>query len=50
MAGRRIGCRPGVNLANWSGGELKWVGFVCLCLSSFSAAVLQRGVILMTTA
>lgn len=44
MAGRRIGCRPGVNLANWSGGELKWVGFVCLCLSSFSAAVLQRGV------
>ena len=44
MTERRIGRRPGINLDNWSGSELKWVGFVCLCLSSFSIAVLQRGV------
>ena len=44
MTERRIGRRPGINLVNWSGSELKWVGFVCLCLSSFSIAVLQRGV------
>ena len=44
--GRRLPAyRPGVRLIRLSGWGLKWVGLALACLSSFSAAVLQRGVL-----
>lgn len=37
--------RPGVKLFHLSGRALQWIGSVLVCLSSFSAAILQRGVL-----
>lgn len=45
MAGRLPPYRPGVKMVHLSGKALQWIGFVLVCLSSFSIAVLQRGVL-----
>ena len=37
---RQVGL-PGISI---SGTALKWIGFILICLSSFSAAVIQRGI------
>lgn len=44
MAKRLPLYRPGVKLFRLSGEVLQWIGFVLACLSSFSIAILQRGV------
>lgn len=41
LTGRRQGSLPGISI---SGTALKWTGFILVCLSSFSAAVIQRGI------
>ena len=41
LADRRQVGLPGISM---SGTALKWTGFILLCLSSFSAAVIQRGI------
>lgn len=45
MARRLPMYRPGVKRIQLSGTALQWIGFVLLCLSSLSIAVLQRGVL-----
>lgn len=37
--------RPGVKMISLSGWAIQWIGFAFVCLSSFSIAVLQRGVL-----
>lgn len=37
--------RPGVRMMALSGTALHWIGFALMCLSSFSAAILQRAVL-----
>lgn len=37
--------RPGVKMVNLSGQTLQWIGFVLVCLSSFSIAILQRTIL-----
>lgn len=37
--------RPGVKMVRLSGRALQWIGLALACLSSFSAAVIQRGVL-----
>lgn len=41
LTNRRQVSLPGISM---SGTALKWIGFLFLCLSSFSAAVIQRGI------
>ena len=43
--GRRLAPHRPRREAHCSAEALKWVGFGCLCLASFSTAVLQRGVL-----
>ncbi len=45
MARRLPPYRPGVKLFRLSGEALQWIGSVLICLSSFSVAVLQRGIL-----
>ena len=45
MAGRLPPYRPGMKMVHLSGKALQWIGFVLACLSSFSIAVLQRGIL-----
>ncbi len=45
MARRLPPYRPGVKLFHLSGWALQWIGFFLVCLSSFSIAVLQRGIL-----
>lgn len=45
MARRLPLYRPGLKLFRLSGEALQWIGFVMACLSSFSIAILQRGVL-----
>lgn len=45
MARRLPPYRPGVKMVHLSGKALQWIGFVLACLSSFSIAVIQRGVL-----
>ncbi len=45
MARRLPPHRPGVKLVHLSGRALQWIGFFLVCLSSFSIAVLQRGIL-----
>ena len=45
MARRLLPYRPGVKTFRLSGEALQWIGFVLACLSSFSVAILQRGVL-----
>ena len=41
LTNRRQAGLPGISI---SGTALKWIGFLLMCLSSFSAAVIQRGI------
>lgn len=44
--GRRLPAyRPGVRMLSLSGRTLHWAGFLLMCLGSFSAAILQRGIL-----
>jgi len=45
MARRLPAYRPDVKMFNISGKALQWIGFVLVCLSSFSVAILQRGIL-----
>lgn len=45
MARRLPACRPGVKMVSLSGKTLQWIGFILVCLSSFSIAILQRSVL-----
>ncbi len=45
MARRLPDYRPGVKRVSLSGEAMQWIGFVLVCLSSFSIAILQRCVL-----
>lgn len=41
---RTVGDIPGLEL-HWSSNVLKWIGFVCILLGTFSTAVIQQGIL-----